>query len=133
MERGRIGPIHYGVLEAQLTILSGAQGGCERIKKTPLPFGYSLLLHRTAHVYCMLLPFALASSLGWWTILLTLIIAYTFFGLDALSDELGDPFGNDPNDLPLTAIVRGVERELLAATGSTTLPPPIVAQNYVLS
>jgi putative membrane protein len=133
MERERIRPIHYGVLEAQLTTLSSAQAGCERIKRTPLPFGYSLLLHRTAHIYCLLLPFALASSLGWWTILLTLIIAYTFFGLDALSDEIGDPFGDDPNDLPLAAIVRGVERELLAATGSATLPPPIVARNYVLS
>jgi putative membrane protein len=129
---GTIRDIHYSVLEGQLTQIGGVQAGCERIKTTPLPFAYALLLHRTAYMFCLLLPFALAGSLGWWTPLLVLVVSYTFFGLDALGDELEDPFGYDPNDLPLDAMVRLIERELLAAAGRTELPPAILPTNYVL-
>ena len=110
MAAGDIEPIHYSVLEGQLTMLSQVQGGCERIATTPVPFAYSLLLHRTAYIFCLTLPFALASTLGWWTLLPVLLVSYTFFGLDALSDQLEDPFGLEPNDLPLDAIVRTIER-----------------------
>jgi putative membrane protein len=128
-----ISPIHYSVLEIQLTELSHVQGGCERIKTTPVPFAYALLLHRTAHLFCLLLPFALAQALGWWTPLLVVIVSYTFFGLDALADELEDPFGADANDLPLDALVRTVERDLLYAMGRTDLPPPLEPRRYVLT
>lgn len=126
---GTIGAVHHSVLEIQLTGLGHVQGGCERIKATPLPFAYSLLLHRTAYAFCLLLPFALAHALGWWTPLLVLIVCYTFFGLDTLGDELEDPFGDDANDLPLDALVRTVERELLAAAGRSDLPPPLLPED----
>lgn len=130
---GMLSDIRYSVLETRLSALSGVQAGCERIKGTPLPFAYSLLLHRTAHIFCLLLPFALAGALGWWAVLVTLVVSYTFFGLDALGDELEDPFGVEVNDLPLDAISRAVERELLSALGRTDLPPPNEPDKYVLS
>lgn len=120
---GLIDPIRYSVLEARLTEMSHVLAGCERIKTTPLPFAYALLLHRTAHAFCLMLPFALAPALGWWTMAVSLLVAYTFFGLDALGDELEDPFGDDPNDLPLDAMSRMLERELRHAQGQTDLPP----------
>lgn len=33
--------------------LSEAQAVCERIKSTPLPFPYTLLLHRTIYIFCV--------------------------------------------------------------------------------
>ncbi|UAK25337.1 bestrophin family protein [Sphingomonas nostoxanthinifaciens] len=132
MASGAITPIHYSILEIQLTELSHVQGGCERIKGTPVPFSYSLLLHRTAYVFCLLLPFALAPALGWWTPLPTFLVSYAFFGLDALGDELGDPFGTDQNDLPLDSMVRTIERELLHAAGHVDLPPVASARDFVL-
>ncbi len=119
---GLIDPIRYSVLELRLTEMSHVLAGCERIKTTPLPFAYALLLHRTAHAFCLMLPFALAPALGWWTLAVSLLVAYTFFGLDALGDELEDPFGDDPNDLPLDAMSRMLERELRHAQGWTDLP-----------
>ena len=44
------------------------------------------------------------------------IIAYTFFGLDALGDELEDPFGKDENDLSV-ALARVIEIDLLEGLG----------------
>jgi putative membrane protein len=129
---GVLDSVLYGHLEHQLAELSQVQGGCERIRMTPLPFSYSLLLHRTAYAFCLLLPFALAPSLGWWTLLPTLLLSYAFFGLDALGDELSEPFGTEPNDLPLDAMVRLIEREMLHAMGRHDLPPPLAARDYVL-
>jgi putative membrane protein len=108
------------------------QAGCERIHTTPLPFAYTLLLHRTAYVFCILLPFGLAGLLGWATPILSAIVSYTFFGLDALGTNLEDPFGLDANDLPLNALVRIVERDVLAALGEESLPPMLQPVDYVL-
>ncbi|SDH99367.1 MULTISPECIES: bestrophin family protein [Bradyrhizobium] len=132
VRQDRIGQIHYSVLEGQITVLSNVQGGCERIVSTPVPFAYSLLLHRTALIFCLTLPFALAGSLDWWTLLPVLLVAYTFFGLDALGHQLEDPFGLEPNALPLDAMKRMIEREMLALLGSQDLPPPIEPQKNVL-
>ncbi|TCU57872.1 putative membrane protein [Novosphingobium sp. PhB57] len=129
---GRVGAIHHSLIEEQLHLLAQVQAGCERIALTPVPFSYSLLLHRTAYIFCLALPFALAGSLGWWTLLPVLLVSYTFFGLDALGDQLEDPFGLEPNDLPLDAMVRTVEREMLSALGMTDLPDPVSPANYVL-
>ncbi|MEH0195443.1 bestrophin family protein [Caulobacter sp. CCNWLY153] len=131
--QGAVTAIHLSVLEARLTELSHVQAACERIKATPSPFSYSLMLHRTAHVFCLLLPFALAHALGWWTPALVLLIGYTFFGLDALGDQLEDPFGLEDNDLPLDAMVRTIERDLLFSLGRENLPPVIEAKGYRLT
>lgn len=133
MRSGRIDPIHYSQLEEQLQLLSQVQAGCERILLTPLPYSYSLLLHRTLYIFCLALPFALAGSLGWWTLLPALLVSYTFFGLDALGDQLEDPFGLEPNDLPLDAITRTVEREMLSLLPGTELPPQLEPNAYVLT
>lgn len=132
MHGDQIGPIHYSVLEGQITALSDVQGGCERIAHTPVPFAYSLLLHRTALVFCLTLPFALAGSLDWWTLLPVLLVAYTFFGLEALGHQLEDPFGLEPNALPLDAMRRTIERELLSLLGNQDLPQPIKPHKNVL-
>ncbi|QJI29245.1 bestrophin [Pseudomonas sp. ADAK18] len=132
-EQGRISDWRYTQLETRLAGLSQVQAACERIKSTPLPFPYTLLLHRTIYLFCILLPFAMAEPLGWLTPLFTAIVSYTFFGLDAIGDDLEDPFGFDENDLPCDAIVRTLEREILAALGETQLPPALEPVDYVLT
>jgi putative membrane protein len=116
-----------------LVSLSQVQASCERIKSTPLPFPYTLLLHRTIYLFCILLPFAMAEPLGWLTPVITAIVSYTFFGLDEIGDDLEDPFGFDENDLPCNAILRTLEREVLAALGQTDLPPALEPDDYVLN
>jgi putative membrane protein len=64
---------------------------------------------------------------------LIVTICYTFFGLDALGDELEDPFGLELNDLPLDAMVRIIERALLDALGRTDLPPLLGPVDHILT
>ncbi|KAF1005594.1 MAG: hypothetical protein GAK32_02620 [Pseudomonas fluorescens] len=132
-EQGTISDIRYVQLETRLVSLSQVQAACERIKHTPLPFPYTLLLHRTIYLFCILLPFAMAEPLGWLTPVFTAIVSYTFFGLDEIGDDLEDPFGFDENDLPCNALLRMLEREILAALGHTELPPALMPVEFVLT
>lgn len=119
---GRVSAIMAQEMEETLTALAAIQAGCERIRTTPLPFSYTLMLHRTAYLYCLMLPFGLVDSIGYATPLVVGLISYTFFGLDALGDEIEEPFGLLPNDLPLDSLCRRVEIDLRAARGERDLP-----------
>ncbi|MDR7268180.1 putative membrane protein [Pelomonas saccharophila] len=119
-------------IDATLSAMTAAAAGCERIRHTPLPFSYALLLHRTAYLYCFLLPFGLVDAIGLMTPLVVAIVAYTFFGLDALGDEIEEPFGTEANDLPLDAICRSIEIELRQALGDADTPPPLQPVDYLL-
>jgi putative membrane protein len=63
---------------------------------------------------------------------LTTILAYAFFGLDALGEELEEPFGRSQNTLPLDALVRLIEIAALDALGETALPKPLLPVDAVL-
>ncbi|MEE7566768.1 bestrophin, partial [Xanthomonas sp. Kuri4-3] len=132
LHAGRLDPYLYGLFEARLQAMAGVQAGCERIVGTPLPFAYTLLLHRCAWLFCVLLPFGLASTLGWATPVVSVVLAYAFFGLDQLGEEMEDPFGLEPNDLPLDALVRTIEIDLRAALDEHPLPEPLLPRDYVL-
>ena len=119
-------------MDERLTSMTIVLAACERIHNTPLPFAYMLLVHRTTYLYCIMLPFGLVSSLGWATPLICAVIAYTFFGLDRLSEELEEPFGLAANQLPLIALSRTIEINLLEALGETDIPPDIAPVNGYL-
>ncbi|SIS42055.1 bestrophin family protein [Neptunomonas antarctica] len=112
-------------LDKHLHALASVQAASERIAHTPLPFAYTLLAHRTAYIYCYLLPFGLVGAAGWFTPVFTAIVAYTFFGLDRLSEQLEFPFGRQTNDLPLDAICRIHEISVAEALGD---PAPELLQ-----
>lgn len=132
LRAGEIDTILYAQFETRLHALSSIQAGCERILLTPLPFAYTLLLHRCAWMFCVLLPFGLASALGWATPVVSAVLAYAFFGLDQLGEEMEEPFGLEPNDLPLDAMVRTIEIDLLDSLGVRPLPEPLQPQRYLL-
>lgn len=109
-------------LDDRMSSMAAVQGACERIKKTPLPFAYLLLVQRTAYIYCLILPFGIVASQGLITPLFCAIVTYTFFGLDALSEELEEPFGVAENDLALTTMSRTIEIDILEILGESDLP-----------
>lgn len=107
--KGNIDTIILTSMDHQLNQFSNISGGCERIYNTPLPFAYSVLLHRTVYLYCFWLPFGLLDSLDWMMPLIVLLISYTFIALDAIIQEIGEPFGEEENDLALNSICRTIE------------------------
>jgi ion channel-forming bestrophin family protein len=104
-------------LDANIQQLIDYVGGCERIRKTPLPFAYVVHLRRALIIYCFTLPFALVESFGWFTILDVLFVAYTFFGIEEIGVEIEGPFGDDENDLPMQDICETIHNNVYALAG----------------
>ncbi|MDR2332002.1 MAG: hypothetical protein LBE61_00810 [Burkholderiaceae bacterium] len=121
---GQVSDTQYWTLDAQLVEMGKAVGGCERIAYTPIPFAYSVLLHRTVYTYCMLLPFGLVDATELFTPLLCLFLAYTLIALEAIAGEVAEPFGLAPNALALDAMARNIERSISELCG-LPLPEPV--------
>ena len=116
-DKGLISDIVFTALDQNIQLLVDYLGGCERIRKTPLPFAYVVHLRRALVIYCLTLPFALVDQFGWFTVLDVLLVAYTFLGIEEIGVEIEGPFGNDENDLPMQEICENIHRNVYALAG----------------
>jgi putative membrane protein len=123
---GELAPALLPAIELSMGRLSEALAGCERIAGTPIPFTYTIIIHRTIYLYCVLLPFGLVDSIGAMTPVIVAFIGYTFFALEALGAEIEEPFGLAPNDLALDGMCAMIENTLREMQGEV-LPPQIAA------
>ena len=116
--RGLIGEYTHVALDQNIQLLVDYVGGCERIRKTPLPFAYVVHLRRALVIYCFTLPFALVETFGWITVLDVFLVSYVFFGIEEIGVEIEGPFGYDDNDLPLEQISDTIRRNVLELAGA---------------
>jgi putative membrane protein len=116
-DRGLISDYVFVYLDTNVQLLIDYIGGCERIRKTPIPFAYMVHLRRALLLYCFSLPFALVQDYGWSTVLDTLLVSYVLFGIEEIGVEIEDPFGEDANDLPLEDICETIEKNILPLIG----------------
>ena len=132
LRSGRIAAPVLPVFEQAIARLSGAVGGCERIASTPIPFTYSVILHRCIYIYCFLLPFGLLDSIGPMTPVIVCFIAYTFFALEALGAELEHPFGEAANDLALGSLCYTIESSVLELVGEQPRSAKPEVRDFIL-
>lgn len=118
-EREYVNSFQVTALHKLLDELVDILGGCERILKTPMPLLYTITLKTFLFIYFLLLPFALVVGLAWWTGPVLAFISFILLGLDEIGAEIEEPFGHDPNDLPLDLIcatmLRNVENIIMLA------------------
>ncbi|WYX22444.1 bestrophin family ion channel [Achromobacter xylosoxidans] len=55
-----------------------------------------------------------------------------FSGLDALGEQIEEPFDRLPNNLPLDALCRSIEISAGELLGDKDLPPPLAPDDGVL-
>lgn len=84
--------------------MTEAWTGCERISKTPIPLAYAIYLKRLLLIYCFVLPLQVVHDLHWWTAPIIALITFILFGIEEIGHKIENPFGEDPNDLPLDEI-----------------------------
>jgi putative membrane protein len=80
-----------------------------------------------------MLPFGLVADLGMATPLVCVFVAYTLFALEAIAQEISEPFGTDPNCLALNAMTRNIERSLLEQCGEQLPEQLQPCQRYKVS
>ena len=112
-------------LDLTIRQLLDIQGGCERIKKTPMPRGYGFIAERLIQYFSVLFPLTIASEIGWWTVPINLLVCMAFALISEAGRVLEDPFTMFFNGLPLMAISRMIEVNLRQRLGEprAELPP----------
>jgi putative membrane protein len=100
------------ILNGELQSFTDICGACERIKNTPIPFSYSVFLKKFIFFYVMTLPLSFAFSLGYITVPVVAFIFYVLASLELIAEEIEDPFGNDPNDLPTQKIAENIKKHV---------------------
>ena len=109
--------------DGTLATLLDVQGGCERIKKTPMPRSYGLIAERLITVYGALFPLSLAEELGWGLIPLNLLVCLSFALISEVGRVLEDPFTMFYNGLPLSALSLTIENNIRQRLGDEDIPP----------
>jgi len=94
----------YEILsEAQL-----AYNGAQKIQTTPFPFPLMQVCGMLLHVYMFSAPLVIGTFLNnlYLSPILSFFSVLGFFALNKTSEEMEDPFGIDPNDLPLEHFIK---------------------------
>ncbi|MES3016409.1 MAG: bestrophin family ion channel [Bacteroidota bacterium] len=89
------------VINNELQSFTDICGACERIKNTPIPMSYSSFIKKFIFIYVITLPVGYVSSMGYFVIAAVPFIFYVMASLELIAESIEDPFGIDPDDLPI--------------------------------
>ena len=129
--RGWLDTIQQVRMETTLVDIANAQGGMERLKNTPLPNQYRFFPTFFTHLFCVLLPIGLVETLEIATPLGSTVAGLMFLAVLQIGDDLVDPFADTVHDVPLSAMCRTIEIDLLQAIGEPA-PAPLQPVGGVL-
>ncbi|OOQ62100.1 bestrophin family protein [Mucilaginibacter pedocola] len=109
---GQINPEQLISITTEITSFTDNCGACERIRKTPIPFSYSVFIKKFIFTYIMTLPFTWAFDLKYFIIPIIAFVLFVFVSIELIAEEIEDPFGYDPNDLPLDNICENIQKHV---------------------
>lgn len=138
-DAGQLTDLRFVELQRSLAALTDCQGRCERIKNFPYPRQFATLNLIFVWLFITLLPFGLVTEfkrLGtfgvWLAVPLTVIIAWVFHTMDKIGEASENPFEGSANDVPISAMSRGIEIDLRDMLGESDLPAPLTPTNNIL-
>jgi ion channel-forming bestrophin family protein len=111
-KNGTITDMQFLELSKHIDDTSEVVSSCERIRTSPIPFSYSIHLKKFLFAFILILPFGFIHDLGYWCVLIVMLIFYAMVGLDVIGEEIEDPFGQDENDLPFDAICKSLRKNI---------------------
>ncbi|KAJ6455774.1 Bestrophin, RFP-TM, chloride channel-domain-containing protein [Mycena sanguinolenta] len=107
-----LGPAGANAITALVQSMVDQMTSMERVANTPIPVSYGIHLKQCVTLYLFALPLTLVKELGWKTIPLVTVVAFTFMGIEGIADEIEMPFGTDPGDLPLDRYCQDLKEEV---------------------
>jgi len=122
---GHIEVIRMAQLNDMLSRFSTSQGMAERIKGTVFPAHYASMIRVSIWIFVLVFPAALSEEIGHWAIFFSSLLGTIFLLVYRAGQALLDPFEGEPNDTPMSSIVRTIEINLLEQIGEKNLPDPV--------
>ncbi len=111
-QQGKITGDQLIILNAEIQSFTDICGACERIKNTPIPYSYSAFIKKFIFAYVITLPFGYVFQLGYYVVPVVVFIFYVLASLELIAEEIEDPFGDDPNDLPTAKIAENIRKNV---------------------
>jgi ion channel-forming bestrophin family protein len=115
------------------------QGRSERIKNFPFPRQYASTAIWLNFAFCIFLPFAMLDFfpgeemwLIYFSPLMSALLIWIYFLMEKIGDYSENPFEGTQNDVPITAISRGIEIDLREMLNDTDIPELYKAENGFL-
>jgi putative membrane protein len=137
-----IEPLDYVELEKMLVDLYDQQGRCERIKNFPYPRQFATISQMLTRLFVNLVPFGVLNEfqkLGspdwmvWLAIPFSAATGWVFLTLERIGENTENPFEGGANDVPITAISRTIEIDLLELIDVKELPAALQPVNMILT
>ncbi|WP_291170824.1 bestrophin family ion channel [Gimesia sp.] len=114
------------IIDTEVRELMEICGGCERIRRTRLSPSYRLFVRHCITLYLCTLPWGLVEEFNFWTVPMTVIMAYFMIGIEVIAHSVEEPFGLDEDDLDLDGLcitIRSTVNEILDRFGKQTDNP----------
>ncbi len=112
VDKKRLTPNDILFLKYELSSFTEIIGACERIKKSPIPYSYSIFIKKFIFVYIMTIPLFFSQDFGYAIVPLTIFIFYVLVSIEMIAEEIEDPFNGDSNDLPMHDIAQNIRRNI---------------------
>ncbi len=139
LDKGLIEDFRHMELEKILVELYNQQGVSERIKNTPYPRQYTTLNLYFIRIFVFLVPLGmlqefdkLGGHLIWLGIPFSALSCWIFTTLEKIGESTESPFEGSANDVPITAISRNIEIDLMEMFDMDTIPKAHKAENNIL-
>ena len=100
----------FFAIERNLNEYYDIHGACERIRGTPLPLSHRAIVPQAIFIYLLALPWGLPH--GPISIMIIGVVSYFLISLEMIAEEIEEPFGQDPDDLPLTRLCVTIEKSM---------------------
>jgi putative membrane protein len=107
---GRLDGFGQLALDPHVLAYMNVCGACERVRNTSLPGTFLALLRHGLLFSFLLLPWHLVNVLGVWAIFVQAVLVYFLLGIELTAEEVEQPFGFDPDDLPLEQFCATIRR-----------------------
>jgi ion channel-forming bestrophin family protein len=140
LERGLIEDFRHMELQKHLTMMYDQQGASERIKNFPYPRQYATINLWFIKIFVLLLPLGMlhefdnfGEHLVWLNLPFSVLSGWIFTTMERIGEASESPFEGSANDVPITAISRTIEIDLLEMFGATDIPTPLKPQNNILT
>lgn len=139
LESGLIEDFRHIELEKLLQEFYNQQGASERIKNFPYPRQYATVNLYFTKIFICLLPLGmlqefdkLGGDLVWLCIPFSVLSSWVFTTMEKIGEATENPFEGSANDVPITAMSRGIEIDLKEMFGMNNIPAHLKPENNIL-
>jgi ion channel-forming bestrophin family protein len=109
------------VIDWEMSKLLDICGACERIQRTRIVASYRIFARQCIVLVLATFPWGVARDFGWWTLPLSIIVAYFMIGLEVVAEHVEEPFGYDEDDLDLEGMCKTIATSMEQVFGEDTV------------